>query len=175
MIVAVDTSVLLLFLAPHAPPPRLAGGAEPLPHARERIEHLIATLDEEKARILVPTPVLSEVLVHANAAAPRYLEIIARSGCFQVVDFDQRAAVELAAMTRQAIAEGDYRAGSSSPRQKIKIDRQIVAVAKVWRAAVLYSDDEDVARIGQRAAIRVVTTSALPIPAEITQGRLDFS
>jgi hypothetical protein len=174
VIVALDTSVLLLFLAPSTAPPRLPGTNEPLPHARERVEHLIATLDTDKASVLVPTPVLSEVLVNASTAAPTYLDLLSRSSRFRVVDFDQRAAVELAVMVRQAIASGDHRGGSISPRQKIKIDRQILAIAKVNRAGVVYSDDEDMMRFGPRAGLKVIATAKLPLPPEIAQGSLNL-
>lgn len=174
MIVALDTSVLLLFLAPGVAPPRVPGTSDPLPMARERVEHLIAELDAGKARVLIPTPVLSEVLVNASAAAPAYLEILARSSCFRIADFDQRAAVKLAAVVRQATASGDLKGGSTYPRQKVKVDRQIIAIAKVNRAGVIYSDDEDVVRFGRRAGLRAVTTAELPLPSEAAQGTFDL-
>lgn len=167
--------MLLLVLAPGVAPPRLPGSDEPVPLARERVEHLIAELDAARAKALIPTPVLSEVLVNAGAAAPAYLDLLARSSCLQVVDFDQRAAVELAAIVRQAMVAGDLRGGSASPRQKIKVDRQIVATAKVNRASVIYSDDADMARFGQRAGLRVVTTAELPLPPEQAQAELPWS
>jgi hypothetical protein len=88
VIAAFDTSVLLLLLAPGVAAPRLPGTNEPVPLARERVEHLIAELDAAGARALIPTPVLSEVLVNAGAAAQAYLDMLAKSSCLQVVDFD---------------------------------------------------------------------------------------
>lgn len=142
--------------------------------ARERVEHLIRQLDAAGAKALIPTPVLSEVLVNAGTATSAYLDLLAKSSCLQVADFDQRAAVELAAVVRQAIADGNLRGGSGSPRQKIKVDRQIVATARVNRVSIIYSDDADVARFGQRAGMRVVTTAELPVPPERAQGELPW-
>lgn len=170
MIVTLDTSVLLLFLTPSVQLPRVPGTTDPLPMARERVEHLIAELTASKARVLIPTPVLSEVLVNAGAAAAAYVDILGHSSCFRIVDFDQRAAAELAAMVRQAIDSGDLKGGSISSRQKIKVDRQIVAIAKVNKASVIYSDDQDIVRFG----LRVITTAELSLPPEAAQGSLPF-
>jgi predicted nucleic acid-binding protein len=58
-----------------------------------------------------------------------------------VVPFDTRAAIELAVMTRNAIDQGDKRGGVDAPWNKVKFDRQIVAIAKVAGATTIYSDD----------------------------------
>ena len=48
----------------------------------------------------MPTPALSELLVRAGDAGPKYLEIIARSKFFRVAEFGTRAAVEAARSRR---------------------------------------------------------------------------
>jgi hypothetical protein len=52
---------------------------------------------------------------------------------FYVVPFDTLAAIELAVMTRNALAAGDKRAGSKESWAKVKFDRQIAAIARVTR------------------------------------------
>ena len=98
--------------------------------ARARIDHLIEALEERRETIVIPTPALSEVLVHANEAGPEYLEIPNTTRCFRIEPFDQRAAVELATMTREALREGNLRGGTQSTRAKLKFDRQIIAIAR---------------------------------------------
>ena len=84
---------------------------------------------------MVPTPALSELLVKAGDAGPKYLEILARSKFFRVAEFGERAAVEAAALHRDAKADGDKRGVTPEANwAKVKFDRQIVARA----AAVLY-------------------------------------
>ena len=95
-----------------------------------RIDHLIETLEKRRETIVIPTPALSEVLVHANDAGAGYLEILNTSRCFRIEPFDQRAAVELATMTREAQQEGNLRAGTQATRAKLKFDRQIIAIAR---------------------------------------------
>lgn len=128
--VVFDASVLLLLLDPDASLPKDPATGQPVEHAKARIEHLIATLERQRAKVIIPTPVLSEVLVRAGEAAPAYLEELSRSARFRIAPFDIRAAVELAALTREALDAGDKREGSAAPWQKIKLERQIVAIAR---------------------------------------------
>ena len=58
----------------------------------------------------------------------------------------RRAAIETAAATLAAVGRGDKRSGlADSPWQKLKIDRQIVAIAKSRGIRVIYSTDGDMA------------------------------
>lgn len=117
-----DATALLHFLEPDASAPVDPATNEPVTDAKARIDFLIETLDARRETIVIPTPTLSEVLVHAGEAGPRYLEILNGTRCFRIEPFDQRAAVELAAMTRDAIAAGDLRAGTDATRAKLKFD-----------------------------------------------------
>lgn len=105
-------------------------------------------------------------------AAPAYLEELNRSARFRIATFDTRAAVELAALTREALDAGDKRDGSTAPWQKIKIDRQIIAIARTEGAAKIYSDDDDIQRLGQRSGIEVIGIAQLPLPPEDPQAEL---
>jgi hypothetical protein len=82
--------------------------------------------------------------------------------------FDERAAIELAAMELSARGKGAKKAGFESPYQKVKFDRQIVAVARVNGAHTIYSDDQDLGRFAKNAGMKVVCTWDLPIPASKT-------
>jgi len=97
--VVFDATALLLFLDPDAKPPLDPTTGSPTARCKERIDHLTSVLDARKDKIVIPTPVLSEVLVRAGDAGPEYLDILNRVACFRIAPFDQRAAVEVAAMT----------------------------------------------------------------------------
>jgi predicted nucleic acid-binding protein len=130
-----------------------------------RVNHLFRTLEKAKAKIIIPTPALSEVLIGAGDAAPKYLEIINRSARFKVVPFGERAAVEAAAAHREAIDAGDKKEGGSS-WAKVKFDRQILAIAKVEGAECIYSNDDDLVKLGKKDGIPVVLLDDLPEPPE---------
>ena len=125
-----DATALLYFLEPRAPAPIDPETNESLTDAKARIDFLIDTLENQGETIIIPTPALSEVLVHADAAGPEYLKILNSTRCFRVEPFDERAAVELAMMTRDALSSGSLRAGLQTTRAKLKFDRQIIAIAR---------------------------------------------
>ncbi len=159
-----DAGFISLLLVPSARPPLDPKTGRPAERTRQRLEALIDRLDRQKETILIPTPALSEFLVLAGDDGPRYLAHIEKSSVFKVVDFDQRVAVEAAQLTIAAKAKGDKKGGSDSAWQKIKFDRQIVAVAKVNGADGIYSTDNDVMRYGKETGIDVLGVADLPEP-----------
>ena len=167
-----DATALLHFLEPDARAPLDPATNRPVIDTKARIDFLIETLETRRETIVVPTPALSEVLVHAGDAGPRYLEILNSTRCFRVEPFDQRAAVELAAMTRDAIAAGDLRAGTDATRAKLKFDRQIIAIARTQGQTTIYSDDKDIAKLGDPLQLEIIPVHALPRPPEDLQRKL---
>ena len=169
-----DATALLYFLEPDAAAPLDPATGRPLQDAKERIDFLLESLEASGDTIVIPTPALSEVLVHAGEAGPQYLNILQGTRCFRIEPFDLRAAVELAAITRDAIAAGDLRAGTKATRAKLKFDRQIIAIARVQRQTTIYSDDGDVATLGAALNIAVVPVHTLPCPPQDPQTSLKF-
>ena len=172
--VVFDATVLLPLLWPNVPPPRDPITNDPVTKFRERIDHLIDNLEKSRTKILIPTPALSEILVRAGTAGPQYLAHINSSSVFRVVPFDERAAVEVAAMTHDALKSGDKRAGGEGAWTKIKYDRQIVAIAKAERVITIYSDDGNVRKFGTSAGLSVIRIAELPLPPEDAQRILDL-
>lgn len=164
-----DATTLLVLLAPNVSTVTDSNGAQ-ITYARERVDGLVAEIAKAKAKIVIPTPALSEALVRAGEkAGAQYLARIRKSKHFRIADFDERAAVEVALMTRSAIDAGDKRDGSTETWAKIKYDRQIVAIAKVNGANVIYTDDENLRKFALRRGLRVVGIADLPIPDEAAQ------
>jgi hypothetical protein len=140
-----------------------------------RVDFLVRSLEKTRKKIIVPTPALSEVLIGAGDAVPKYLDIINRSARFKVAPFGTRAAVEAAAAHRDALRAGDKKEGSASSWAKVKFDRQIVAIAKVEGAEVIYSNDEDIGRFSARDNLVVLKIDQLPFPPEKPQGELSLA
>lgn len=158
-----DATALSLLLHPGAKPPTDSAG-QPVSKAQERMELLVKTLDEKKTKIIIPTPALAELLVVAGSAGPQYLNELTSRSCFKLVDFDLRAAIEVADQIGKALAAGDKRAGSESSWQKVKFDRQIVAIAKVENVTALYSDDEELRKYAEAVGIQAIGIEHLPLP-----------
>lgn len=154
--VVFDANFLIYFLDP-----KITSGVGSNP----RIDHLVATIQKTGERIVVPTPALSELLVKAGDAGPKYLEIIARSKFFRVAEFGERAAVEAAAITRGAIATGNKRVpAQSADWAKVKFDRQIVAIARVVGAKTIYTNDGQLAMHAKAAGLEALKSDDLPEP-----------
>ncbi|MBK1663852.1 hypothetical protein CKO38_04280 [Rhodospirillum rubrum] len=169
-----DANFLLLLLDPDVDVPKDPATGRPLTRAKDRVEALIATLSKQREAIGIPTPVIAEILVHAGSAGPRYLSVVNNTSRFRILPFDLRSAIELAAMTASAIAAGDKRSGSLAPWQKVKVDRQIAAIAIVGNASSIYTDDEGVMTLAKATKIPTISSWDLPLPPEDTQGTLDI-
>jgi|SRR5579883_2735433 len=152
-VVVFDTSFLVPLLDP-----RVKGIGE----VDAKLTHLIATLDKQKDVVIVPTPALSETLIGAGDSAPQYLEILSKTPRFRVAAFGARAAVEAAERHRQAKSKGK-REGTES-WAKVKFDRQIIAIAKVEGAETIYSNDDDIYRLGRADGLEVIRLQDLPDP-----------
>lgn len=163
MRVAFDSVILGAYLHPDAAYPK------PVARVRERLKHFVATLEAARATIILPTPALSEFLVLAAGDTGAYLAELTDSAVFVVEPFDLKAAIEAAVSQRRAIAAGSKRSGAAGSWQKVKVDRQIVAIAKVHGVDDLYSDDDDVSRIAQADSVPVKGVADLPLPPEDPQ------
>ncbi len=164
MLVVFDTTFLVPLLDPQV---KGTGDID------SRISHLVATLDKQRAKIIIPTPALCEVLIGAADAAPAYLEILSRHARFKIAPFGERAAVEAAARHREAMGRGDKKEGSAN-WSKVKFDRQIVAIAKVEGAERIYSNDGDIRRIGTGEGIEVIMLDGLALPPAVTPDLFNF-
>ena len=174
MFVVFDTQFVALLLHPGARPPDDRSTGKSIDDAQARIEYLVESLEQQGATVLIPTPALAEFLVLANQDGPAYLSELNTHAVFRIEPFDELAAVESAAMENAARARGDKKGGGSGYWQKVKIDRQVVAIAKTREASCIYSDDEDIIKLSTREGISVIGVSTLPAPPA-RDGELPFN
>lgn len=163
MILTLDNSTLTLVINPDARPPDDPDTGEPLKFAKERVEALVEGLTASD-RLIIPTPVLAEVLVAAEEAAPEILNQLQSLARIQIVPFNQQAAVELAVMTRDALSLGAKKGASAEPWQKVKFDRQILAIARVTGSDAVYSDDSKLCGFAKSIGLHTRSTWELPLP-----------
>lgn len=169
-----DSTVMLLLLYPSALPPIDPNTEKPLEYAKERIEYLIRTTTKAKSRVIIPTPVLSEILVKTGGATSEYLDEITNNHVFQIGDFDTRAAIEVASISEAQPQTGSKKHDPNATWAKIKYDRQIVAIAKTNGAEKIYSDDGGIYSAAKIVGIEVVRTWELPVAPEDKQGKLQL-
>lgn len=167
MIAAIDASVLLLMFDPEISAP-LGQDGQQVDRCKERVDYLVERMSKSGGRLLIPTPVLSELLVGAGAAGPEWMARLRNKRAIQIVAFDELAAVECAALARERAARG-----STSPRAKAKFDEQIVAIARFHGATEIYSDDSDIRKLVS-SEMAVIGIAELPLPPEDAQSSFDL-
>ena len=160
-----DSTTLLYLLDPNAKPPTDPDTGQPVTRAKERVDLLLDTFKARGQTVLIPTPVLSEVLVGADGAGPQYLNILSNTSRFRIAPFDERAAIELAEMTRKARSSGDLRAGTALTRAQLRFDRQILAIARVQNQRHIYTDDGNMAKVAVAEGFTVTATRDLSPPS----------
>lgn len=164
MPVGIDSSVLCLWLNPQARPPLDPQTGQPVARAAERVAELCRQLLEQREAIIVPAPVVAEVLSAASLAADAVQSAIDRLFGLRVEPFDLKAAIELARLTRDVLVDRDV--AEKEPRQKVKVDWQILAVLAVHGVHTLYTDDRAMARRAQACNMRAIGVAELPLPPE---------
>ena len=108
---------------------------------------------------------MAEFLVFARSDGNSYLSELRNLFNVQIRPFDLRCAIELASIELDSRAKGSKKGPTpDDPWQKIKIDRQIIAVSKVNNADSLYTDDTGVRAHAQLAGLRVWSSGELPAP-----------
>jgi predicted nucleic acid-binding protein len=154
VIAAVDSTFLTLLLNEQATPrPNPATGI-PVQYPRERIESLIDEIAAKNGTLIVPTPALAEVLCILDAPED-YVNELQNRACIRVAAFDTRAAITFSRLIRAAKAQGDKRSGVAGPWQNLKMDRQIVSIAKTNGATIFYSDDDNQAAFASLAGLEI--------------------
>lgn len=161
--VVFDTATLLLSFFPSAGPPIDPRTGHALTQAQARVDHLIEKLSNSGEVVLVPTPVLTELLCRADDQKDRIMRDLNKGNRFRIGAFDQRAAFELALMLEDWRIAGKPR-DPNETAAKVKLDRQIVAIAKVNGAHTIYTDDDGLMKFAQKNDLEVVLTWDLPLP-----------
>ncbi len=170
-----DATMLILAVDPEAGKPNDPATGKPVEHVEHRISFLLAEVDKAKAKIGLPTPALSEAMVKSDLPPFQIVKTIQSLSVFQILPFDDKAAIELALMNRQALAMGDKKDGSQESWAKIKFDRQIVAIARVAQAEWIYTDDEGLKNACRKQNIKAVGLADMMLPPPVAQIELSFS
>ena len=173
--VVIDTTIAMLLFRRDVPQRLTDSKGNVIDHADARVAHLVKTLDALETKIVIPTPVLSELLVRVTAQErQQILEQLNKHAVFRVEPFETKAAVEVAIMTHGALSAGDKKGGVNASWQKVKFDRQIVAIAKTVQSSVIYTDDRDIETIAKAVSIPTLGLADLELPPETAQGQLPF-
>lgn len=163
-----DSTFLTLLFVPSAPCSTDRG--------RERIDYLIGDIHGRGGQIVVPAPALSELLIGVGHSRSQILNELTKNPKFIIAPFDIRAAIELALMTERIAkhSKGGKKGDSSGTWAKVKFDRQIVAIAKVYNVTTLYTEDGDIRNIAKAEGMTVKAVADLSLPLPSLKGKTLF-
>lgn len=161
-----DTNMLICFLHPDAP--------SRTERTAERVTYLLQRLDETRVDIVVPAPVLAELLLYTNADEGVVESELLKIPRVEFGAFDEAVAVELARIARILKSPRVSKSEFVGSRSRLKFDKLIVAIAYCFNSPTLYSDDENVMKIAKRIGIEVISSSQLPLPPQEQQQHFEF-
>lgn len=164
MRVLIDTNALIRFLDPRTPKAIQA-----------RLQGLLEEIERTSGLLIIPVQVVGEYTSGADEAGQEVLAKLLANRRIKVANFDHVAAVECAMMDKTAKATGNKRAPLSRDVswQKVKVDRQIVAIARVMGVDRIVSVDGDIPKIAQAMGVPCIAIEDLPLPAWAAQVHID--
>jgi hypothetical protein len=141
---------------------------------KARLDFLFEQVSSVGGTLILPTPSLAEFLVGTDEATGDFLTALERRRAFRVASFDRRAAFECSLLDKAAIGKGDKKGGRTDNWQKIKVDRQIVAVARAQNATMIVSNDDKLRGTAKNAGLIAMAVTELDLPPSAMQGKLPF-
>ncbi|MQR00229.1 type II toxin-antitoxin system VapC family toxin [Glaciimonas soli] len=138
----------------------------------ERLLGLIQDLVKSKTTIGIPAPSWAEVLCGTDIATNGIISMMKKRSAIRILPFDEVSALEAALIHRGAMNSGSKKGASKKQWQQIKVDRQILAIARQHQVKVLYTGDENMIAEAARLGIEAIRPSEIPL--KIKQISIDF-
>ncbi|MGF6149012.1 Uncharacterised protein [Kingella potus] len=136
-----------------------------------RMKHLFECQKEQGGIFGIPAPVLSEFLIGEPSPAKRqeFLQLFgAKSRIFKILPFDMKSAAVCAIISDRL--KNLPNEESKEPRQKIKIDRQIIAIALSNSAQSVISHDKNLLNTAARLDLKAMSVEDIELPPEMQPG-----
>lgn len=171
--IAIDASTLSILLNSNARIPLDPATKQPVDLGRERILGFISQAEKERRKLVIPTPAVPELLTAISPTSADYIRVVNRKTVFEVRSFDEVAAIELAFLNRDVFSSLDEKNGLE-PWQKMKVDRQIIAIAKVADCEKILTEDDGLGNRARLCEIEPIKLIDIPIPDSARQGLLQW-
>ncbi|NHZ90228.1 PIN domain-containing protein [Massilia sp. CCM 8733] len=111
---------------------------------KEGIQGLVSELRLSKTVIGIPAPAWAEYLCGSDASASILSTAFRSRSYVRILPFDDIGAYEAALIHQEIVsATGNKKGRSTHPWQQVKIDRQILAIARQYRVSAIYTNDDN--------------------------------
>jgi predicted nucleic acid-binding protein len=165
--------MLSTLLNPEGKVPDDPATGNPVVFGRERAEAVVQQIQKARRKIILPAPACAELLTAIGPDAQQYINVVSRSRVFEIGNFDARSAAELALLNRDTFSAHDQK-NKAEPYQKVKVDRQIIAICKVYGVTEVYTDDDGLAKRARMCGITPIALADIPVPDSARQGELEL-
>ena len=160
----IDTNALIYLLNPNTPR-----------SLADRMKGLLEDIESSRGKLIIPAQVVGEYISGTGLAGEQILSQLSKSRSVEIASFDHVAATECAMMEREAIVTGNKRAplARNTIWQKVKVDRQIVAIAKVKSVDLIVSSDGDIPTLAKALGLNCMRVEDLALPQWAMQMSID--
>lgn len=138
----------------------------------ERLLGLIQDLTASKTTVGIPAPAWAEFLCGTDIATADIVNALKKKSVIRILAFDEVSAFETALIHRGAQAAGKKKGMASAPWQQVKVDRQILAIARQNQVSIIYTDDDTMIAEASRLGIESIRPSEIPLKPK--QNTLDL-
>ncbi len=146
--------------------------AEETDEVYERLTGLVQDLVATKTIIGVPAPAWAEFLCGTDVAIAGIISAMKKRSAIRVLAYDEVSAFETAMIHSATMAKGKKKGASQAPWQQVKVDRQILAIARQYGAKTIYTDDDNMIAEAARLGIDAIRSGEIPLKPK--QNHLDF-
>lgn len=139
-----------------------------------RMQGLFIELRRKRESIGIPAQVWAEFIEQAGQAEVDATQNIFRTAAFKFLNYDLRASLETVEVVNTGRSARKNEKGEKRPRQAVKVDWQIIAIAKAHNARLLITNDVDMASEARRSGLSCLSIRQLQIPEDLRQHQLDL-
>jgi predicted nucleic acid-binding protein len=158
-----DTNILALYFG------RRLGQVDQL-----RMQGLVDELKRKREPIGIPAQVWAEFLDEASPQELEKSQAILKTAAFKFLPYDMRAAFETVQVSHAGRAERKKQGSEKRARQAVKVDWQIIAIAKVNNARLLLTNDEGMRDEAKKLGLNALRIADLEIPDALRQHSLQY-
>lgn len=161
--VILDTNALVLFF-----------GKRLNSEDRLRMQGLFQLLRAKKESVGIPAQVWAEFLDQAGERELNATQSIFKTTAFKLLPYDLKAVMETVEVVKAGRFARKANKGEKRPRQSVKVDWQIIAIARSNGARLLITNDADMLAEAQRSGVSSAKICDLPIPDHLRQHDLEL-
>lgn len=127
---------------------------------RAASDKLVRYLQQNKS-LVIPTPVVAEFLAYDYPKrVPFFMQM--KNTCAQIAPFNEKAAVICGELASKLDA-----IKANKPKQKVKIDLQIVSIAVSMNIKSILTQDDDIRKIVELLQLRLDVISVADLPKDL--------